>query len=394
MNADRRSAGGDVTHLHPDGTVRGPFLAGFECSSLRRSDGRQLDLIAATGHDRAVEADYRALAGHGIQAARDGLRWHRIETRPGCYDWSSFLPMLRAARDQDLQVIWDLCHYGWPVDIDIWSAAFIDRFARFAAEAARVVCAETDALPFFCTINEISYWAWAGGDAGRIAPNATARGPELKRQLARASIAATAAIRAVAPRARFLHAEPGIHVVAAHPEHEEAAAAYRAVQYEALDVVSGRQAPELGGHPDCLDVVGVNFYPDNQWYHEGGTIPLGHHAYRPFREMLAEVYARYGRPVLVAETGAEGTARPSWLHYVCAEVRAAHASGVPVEGICLYPILDYPGWDNERSCEVGLFSALDMRGRRTCHNALAVELRHQRTQFAGTGTSGVQVDGN
>ena len=28
------------------------FGAGFECSSHRRRDGHQLDLIAATGHDR------------------------------------------------------------------------------------------------------------------------------------------------------------------------------------------------------------------------------------------------------------------------------------------------------------------------------------------------------
>src|SRR3712207_8963919 len=41
----------------------------------------------------------------------------RSETAPGRYDWSSFLPMLRAARDRGIQVIWDLCHYGWPENI-------------------------------------------------------------------------------------------------------------------------------------------------------------------------------------------------------------------------------------------------------------------------------------
>jgi hypothetical protein len=202
----------------------------------------------------------------------------------------------------------------------------------------------------------------------------------------RASIAATAAIREVVPHARFIHAEPSINVVAnaPDPESDAAAAAYREVQYEALDMVSGRLAPELGGHLGCLDVVGVNFYPDNQWYHGGSTIPLGHHAYKPFRELLADIHARYRRPLFVAETGAEGTARPSWLHYVCAEVRAAQASGVPVEGICLYPILDYPGWDNERPCEVGLFTQPDTDGVRSCNADLAGELRQQRHLFGET----------
>ena len=217
-------------------------------------------------------------------------------------------------RAGDLRVIWDLCHYGWPDDIDIWSEAFVARFAAFAAAAARVVAAETEGAPAFCTVNEMSYWAWAGGDVGRIGPLALGQGPVLKRQLVRASIAATRAIRAAVPQARFLHAEPLIHVAAGRAEDADAAGAYHLAQYEALDMVSGDLCPDLDGGPDCLDVVGVNFYPDNQWVHGGRTIPLGHHAYRPLRSLLAEVHARYRRPLLVAETGAEGSARAAWLH--------------------------------------------------------------------------------
>jgi hypothetical protein len=77
------------------GLFRSFFLGGFECSAHRRADGRRLDLIAATRHDALAEQDYRQLAGHGIRAARDGVRWHLVEAgAPGRYDWSSFLPML------------------------------------------------------------------------------------------------------------------------------------------------------------------------------------------------------------------------------------------------------------------------------------------------------------
>src|ERR1044072_9254209 len=124
--------------------LRSFFMGGFECSTHRRADGRRLDLLAATGHDRHALADYQALTQHGINVARDGLRWHLIELSPGQYDWSSVLPMLRAARETGTQIIWDLCHYGWPDDLDIWSEDFIERFARFAAAASQVIRDETD----------------------------------------------------------------------------------------------------------------------------------------------------------------------------------------------------------------------------------------------------------
>ena len=364
------------------------FLGGFECSAQRQPDGRRLDLLASTSHDRLFESDFRQLQRHGISAARDGLRWHLIESTPGRYDWSSALPMLRAARRHGVRVIWDLCHYGWPDGLDIWSGAFVERFARYAAAAARVVAEESDGPPLFCVINEISFWAWAGGETGRFAPGALGRGGELKRQLVRATIAATAAVRAAVPQARFIHAEPAIHVTSgsADPEARSAAEMHCQSQYEALDMLCGRQAPELGGRPDLIDIVGVNYYPDNQWYAGGSTIPLGHHAYRPLRELLAEAHARYDRPLLIAETGAEGTAKASWIHYVCGEVRAAQRADVPIEGICLYPILDYPGWENDRPCEVGLFSMPERDGRRATDTDLADELARQQTAFAASAT--------
>ena len=91
------------------------FVGGFECSSHRRRDWRRLDLLASTcsGIDVNAGADYRALAQHGISTVRDGLRWQLIERVPGHYDWSSFLPMLHAARQTGTQVLWDLLHWGW-----------------------------------------------------------------------------------------------------------------------------------------------------------------------------------------------------------------------------------------------------------------------------------------
>jgi beta-glucosidase/6-phospho-beta-glucosidase/beta-galactosidase len=364
---------------------RSLLMGGFESSSHRRAgDRRQLDLIAATGHDEHAAADYRMLAAYGMGTARDALRWHLIEADgPGRYDWSSLLPMLRAARDAGVQVIWDLCHYGVPHDLDIWSPLFPERFAAFAMAAARVIRDESDGeVPFYCPVNEISFWAWSGGDHAGMYPYAKGRGSELKRQLARAAILAIDAVRSVDPRARFVHAEPLIHVTTppkAPARDVKGAARHREAQFEACDMIAGRLAPELGGSEAHLDIVGVNFYPDNQMFRAGDTIPLGHWLYRPLRLLLADVQARYGRPILVSETGAEGPNGAGWLRYVAGEVRAALRAGIPVEGVCVYPVMDYPGWANDRHCRCGLIRAGRDWRTRAVDEELAEQLAEERT---------------
>ena len=98
-------------------------------------------------------------------------------------------------------------------------------------------------------------------------------------------------------------------------------------------------------------------------------------------DMLEEVASRYGKPLFIAETGAEGSGRPAWLHYVCDEVRQAQGRGADIQGICIYPITAYPGWDNSRHCQVGLFSPVGSDGRRHVFDPLYEELQRQREIF-------------
>jgi beta-glucosidase/6-phospho-beta-glucosidase/beta-galactosidase len=371
------------------GLFRSFFLGGFECSTHRRRDGKRLDLIHSTRHDELAVSDYRLLQRHGIATARDGLRWHLIEPAPGRYDFSSAIGMLQAARDARMQVIWDLWHYGWPDDIDIFSSAFVDRFTAFAAEAAKHI-SEYDETPLISPINEISFFSWAGGEGGIFNPFAQHRGDEMKRQLVRATIHAVEAMREVNPAIRVFQIDPIINVVPRTLGDADVrnAEGYRSSQFEAWDMITGRTQPELGGYEDLIDVIGVNYYIHNQFVWGGQMIVPSDPRYRHVSTMLQELYARYRRPVFVAETGIEDDTRPAWLRYMCKEVMTAMAAGVPVEGVCLYPIVNHPGWDDDRHCHNGMFDYADASGERQVFQPLADEVSRQMANLQAL-TSGV-----
>ncbi len=356
------------------------WQAGFECSTHTLKTGKRLDLVNSTGHDVFAERDFARMKDIGMLTGREGLRWHLIETQPGKYDFSAELPILEAAQRQGIQDIWDLFHFGWPSGLDIFAQEWVDRFAGLASAFGRVLRAETTETAFVAPVNEMSFFAWAGGDTQYLNPFATGRGAELKRQLVRGAVQASDAIRAEIPDVRLVSPEPVIHIVGDpnRPDDVLAAAQYESSMFEAWDMLSGRVQPELGGKESYLDVIGINYYDRNQWWNFGKTISRNEPEYRPFREILAEVHARYGRPMFVSETGTENEDRPHWLAYIAEEVRGAIRAGVPMEGICLYPILNHPGWDDDRHCFNGLWDYPQPNGDREIYKPLAEELKRRK----------------
>ena len=359
------------------------FQAGFECSSHRRRDGVRLDLIRATSHDKHVLRDYRLCKDLGFATIRDGLRWHLIEKVAGKYDWSSWLPALEAAEAVGLQVIWDLFHYGSPDCVDQAAPDFPERFTEFALAALEVLEAVSGRPPLVCPLNEINFLAWAVDDEyfPRVGPEQ--RG-WFKRQLVRTAVTAARAIKQRWPKSTIIWAEPLIHIAPHDRRRRTVRAAEQNLQgmYEAYDWIMGKAEPEFGGDPSLVDLIGLNFYPHNQWYFKGPTIPMGHHEYRPLADMLVEMAERYGKPVFLSETGAEGSGKPSWLHYICGEVREAMNRGADIHGICWYPITAYPGWDNSRHAETGLLSSVLSDGSRHVDQRLLEEFEVQRALFA------------
>lgn len=327
------------------------WQGGFESATHRNSRGVRVDMVAATQHDREAAGDYARLRTLGICVAREGVRWHLVERGEG-FDFESLAPLMAASAQHGIQIVWTLCHYGWPDGLDPFVEAFVERFARYCGAVAEHIANHDAAVPIYSPINEISFLAFAAGQIGWFHPYAVGRGDELKAQLVRAAIAGIEAIWAVEARARIVHVDPLIHVVAPldRPDLAPLAALQDDSQFEAWDWLAGRARPELGGAARFLDIVGANYYHSNQWVYpdlrlrwedvppDPRRVPLDH--------LLARLYARYQRPLFVAETSHFGAGRGRWIRDIAADVARAQAAGVPVEGICLYPILDRPDWED------------------------------------------------
>jgi hypothetical protein len=354
------------------------YLAGFEASNHLRN-GVRLDLTASTRHDHFAELDYERLVSVGMRGARDGISWPETERRAGTYDFSRAIAMARAARRAGVTVMWELMHYGWPLDLDIFSTAFPRRFARYAKAFARTFADEGLVEPgmIVTLVNEISFLAWAGGDVAMLNPYRHERSWELKLQLVRAAIEGARAVREVIPSARFLHVDPLMHVAprTSRPREVQIAEQIHLFQYQAVDMVTGRtMGPQLGGAPDLVDILGVNYYRDNQRFLDGEQIEGRDLRYRPLSEMLLEVFRRYGKPMILAETGAEDDSRAPWLRYVSVEVAKAMRAGCALHGITWYPIVNHPGWADDRHVHNGLWDYPDRNGRRVRHDPLAEEI--------------------
>ena len=336
------------------------FFAGFECATGYNAKKQWIDQIKATEHDLHVDEDYRRLRKAGLFAAREAVRWPLVDRGRGVYDFSSVEPFLAASAAHGIEIIWDLFHYGYPHDLDIFSANFVRRFADYCYAAAKYLSRQYDGICYFTPVNEPSFFSWAGGEVGLFAPHAKGRGEELKLCLARAAIQGINAVRAVAPAARFVNVDPVCRVVAPsdRPDLEQEAERFNDTWvYESWDMLSGRLLPELGGSPKHLDIIGLNYYWTNQWELGRDREPLKPDDPRlvPLRTLVQRVSERYGTDILITETTHVNEGRPGWLRYVTDEAEAMLEAGVPLRGVCLYPILGMPEWHSDEWTPMGLW---------------------------------------
>ena len=341
--------------LLPDNPFHSFWWGGFECTDQLNCFGHRVDFQPLTGHLQLADADYAALGQFQIQTVREGIRWAHIEKTPYHYDWRTVQALLDAGQRHNVQQVWDLCHFGYPDDLTPLHPMFARRFAALCRAFVSFYRSQRpDEVLIVTPINEVSFISWLGGDVRGTVPYCTRQGWEVKYGLMRAYIEGSHALRAADPGIRLLSTEPLISIVPPpHPnarQRREARGAHEA-QFQATDILCGRLCPELGGHPDLLDIVGFNYYHDNQWQlhpHQklGWNDAVPDPRWRPLRRLLADAHRRYQRPFALTETSHPGLDRPQWLRRIGAECAAVLRQGLPLQGICLYPIIDRPDWDH------------------------------------------------
>lgn len=327
------------------------WQAGYEGADHINPAGLALSMNDLNQHQARAAEDYAALAPFSIRTVRESVGWRLCE-RDGRYDFSTVAARMQAAEQQGIQLSWTICHYGWPAGVSLFDHDFVSRFAAFCGALARFLAPWYQQAPVYSPMNEISFVSW-GISVGLFTCEAIAeadRADAAKQQLVRATLAACDAIWLADPRARLLHCDPLIHIVPdpADPASDVLAREMCDTQYQAWDMLSGRLNPELGGAPRYLDLIGVNYYHDNQW--EQGSNRrlywhLGDSRRLPLHRMLQQVWQRYQRPLLLAETSHVGSGRGSWILEIASQVAQAQLAGVELHGICLYPILDRPLWE-------------------------------------------------
>jgi len=331
------------------------WMGGYECTDQLNAFGNRVDFLNVTNHLELLDQDYQDLKPFGIGTVREGIRWSFVEKTPYQYDWSTVQVLLDAGKRHGIQQVWDLCHFGYPDDLTPLHPMFARRFAALCRAFVDFYRSQRpDDTLIVTPINEVSFMSWLGGEARGTSPYCVGQGWEVKYRLMKGYVEGVAALREADPSIRILTTEPLINVVAppwADEDHRRRINEHHNYQFQSVDILAGRMCPELGGRPEFVDILGFNFYYDNQWQLDPyERIPWNEKPadsrWRPLNELLMAAHQRYNRPVVITETSHPGIDRPKWTQMIAKECALALRKGVPLWGVCLYPIIDRPDWDH------------------------------------------------
>lgn len=359
------------------------FIGGFECADHLNRSGERVNLLKETEHHLRTEEDYRLLLDIGITSVREGIIWSVVEKIEGEYDFSEVLNRLKIAEKLGIQVTWDLIHFGYPDGLFPTHPKFCERFENLTRAFALFYKNNCLQPLLVCPINEISFLSWFSGEARGTVPYAVGNGWDIKYHLCKAAIKSIEILKMEIPSCTIVLVEPLVKVLADENSTPEDLRRINEYQYEAVDIISGRMCPELGGKEEYLEILGANYYWNSQWTGADHSLawPDPQKNRMPFHKMLEELYERYKKPIFISETGHFGVGRVEWIEEITEECFITMKSGIPIWGICIYPVTDRPDWDNLSSySHCGIFD-LDGLGNRIRHEEYVQSILQLQKKF-------------
>lgn len=375
-----------TTPWYRDGRLH--FGAGIENTFVpqERPGERAIDEYALTEHYERWGDDLDLAVSVDAEFLRWGIPWHVVSPERGTWDWSWTDRVLDGFAARGIRPIVDLLHYGTPTWIEGEFAhpdyaSFVAEYAARAAERYRDLATDYTPVnePMLHSLfsGEYAYWPpYRRGLAGLV---------EISTAIARGFIETQRAVAEVlGDRATFVHVDASMRYAGDidAPEHRETAERYRHQAFLVEDLVTGAVGadhpllPLLRAHgtsDETLawfaenavqpDVMGVNYYPrhstelfESGIHHSGGFAdprPTRDDGVEGLTEMLRTYAARYGAPVMLAETCVtdDVATRLRWLDDSVATVQGLRADGVDVVGYTWWPLFDMYEWTYRHSDE-------------------------------------------
>ncbi|MEC5166385.1 beta-glucosidase/6-phospho-beta-glucosidase/beta-galactosidase [Flavobacterium sp. PL11] len=359
------------------------FMGGYECADHINRSGVRVNLLKETQHDLRVESDYEALTAIGIKTVREGICWSAVEIEAGKYDFSEVHTRMKAAEKYGVQQIWDLIHFGYPDHIYPTHPHFCDRFINLCEAFATFYKEHSAQELYVVPINEISFLSWHSGDVRGTVPFAVNSGWDMKYHLCKAAILGIKTLKKIDPNCVIILVEPLVKIYGNQYDDANHIFNINEHQFQAMDIISGRMCPELGGSEDYGDILGFNYYWNCQWQEHGKPLdwpdPMNYRT--PLSEMLQGAYLRYGKPIFLSETGHIGSGRVDWIEEIVNECLKARENGVDLHAICIYPVTDRPDWDNLNDySNCGIWD-LDQGGNRIAHGAFINAIINSHHKF-------------
>lgn len=328
-------------------------MGGFECTDQLNAFGNRVDFLEITRHLELIAQDYHNLGLLNIRTVREGIRWSQVEKVPYQYDWSTVEMMIQAAKDHKIQQVWDICHFGYPDDLTPLHPLFARRLSAICRAFVKLYRSIDPTGTLIITpINEVSFISWLGGEVRGTAPFCVGQGWEVKYRLMKAYIEGVEAIKEEDASIRILTTEPLVHITHARDRKrgkKKDAELMHEHQFQVTDILGGYMCPELRGRPEYLDILGFNFYYDNQWVRDPYEVIIWKSKdprWRRLSKLLKAAYDRYNRPIVLSETSHPKEDRPLWIDTLAIECSKVLKQGIPLWGICWYPIIDRPDWDH------------------------------------------------
>lgn len=347
----------------------------------------------AADHWNRVAEDIALIRELGAGAYRFSIEWSRLEPQEGRWSeeaWGHYRDEVGQLRAAGIEPMVTLLHFTLPAWLaergGLTASDFPDRFALFAAEAARRL---GDGVDLWCTLNEPNVQMYQGYVEGVWPP--AVRDPGLAAR-AFAGLVRGHAAAAAALRSEDTGAEIGVamNLIVFDPARRwslpdwvaarQADAGFNWAFYDSI--AAGRILFRLAGFPTIdeplpslagsADYFGINYYRRNRvWFTPGapglvrlepGPGPRSDSGVEIYPEgllrLLRSAWERYELPIYITENGvadARDVLRADFIRSHAYAVVQAIGEGIPVHGYFHWSLIDNFEWAEGFGPRFGLY---------------------------------------